>query len=252
MEFEIKETQNDVTFEIPAVNFPAYTEYLEKAEEIASYIDSLEVNEDNIKETKHTLAEARRLTDRLNEERIRMKKEILQNFNIFEGQVKEIAGVIDEADKNLRAKVKALEDIERQQKKEEIRHIWDLRIRADPMIEKIMPDAFDRWMSPRYLNKSVSMKTVESEMTQWMSETSDTMKTASEMGDEYLAAYGRTGNLSVAINEVKRQKAAMEVIRETKQEETIETATFTVYGTKDIALTERILKENEINYRKEN
>lgn len=251
MDFEIQEKQNDVTYEIPAVRFPTYEEYLEKANAIAAYIGTLEVNEENIKETKHTLAEARKLTDRLTNERIRMKKDILQNFTTFEDQVKAIVTVIDKADKELRTKVKELEEAEREEKKNRIREIWDKRMAVSPEIIKVIPDAFDRWLSPKHLNKSTPMKTVEAEMTEWIRKTSADVETVSSMGEEYVAAYSKTGDLSKAINEVKMWQESIELAKDVMSEQQIEMAVFTVYGTKDIALTERLLKENEIIYRRE-
>ena len=117
---EIIEKQNDVTYDIPQVNFPAYEEYKEKAYAVAEYIYNMEPTAENIKETKTTLAKARKLTDKLNRARIDMKKAILQNYTTFEQQVKEITGIIDDADKEIRAKVKDMEEAERQRKKEAI------------------------------------------------------------------------------------------------------------------------------------
>ena len=71
------------------------------------------------------------------------------------------------------------------------------------------------------------------------------------MGEDYIEAYGRYCDLARAITEVDDRKEYIENLNLKEVNEQIETATFTVYGTKDIALTERLLKENEIEYRKE-
>ena len=251
MDFQIIERENDVTYEIPSVSFPAFEEYMEKASAIAKYIGSLEVNEENVKDTKKTLADARRLTERLTEERIRMKKDLLQNFTTFENQVKEIIKVVDDADKILRTKVKELEEAEREEKGRQIRAIWDKRIEQCPEITKIIPAAFDKWMNQKYLNKSVSMKTIEEEMIEWIRQRISDIKVVMGMGEDYIEAYGRYCDLARAITEVDDRKEYIENLNLKEVNEQIETATFTVYGTKDIALTERLLKENEIEYRKE-
>lgn len=251
MDFEIRERPNDVTYEIPSVNFPAYEEYMEKACEIANYIGSLDVTEENIKETKKILADARKLTDRLSDERIRMKKDLLQNFNTFEGQVKEIIKVVDDADKALRAKVKELEDAEREEKGRQIRELWNKRTDQFPEIERIIPAAFDKWMNSKYLNKSVNMKTIETEMMEWIKQRMSDIKVIMGMGEDYIEAYGRYCDLARAITEVDERKEYIENLNLKDVQEQIEKALFTVYGTKDIALTERLLKENEIEYRKE-
>lgn len=251
MDFSIIEKQNDVTYEIPKVSFPAYEEYKEKAEAIAEYISSLEVNEENIKETKKTLADARKLTDRLNRIRIDMKKEILQNYTVFENNLKEITGIVDRADKGLRDKIKELDELEREAKKEEIHNLWKKRVHAFPELEKLIPDAFDLWLRPSHLNKSMSMRSVETDMTKWIKETLDDIKAVEKMGGEYLSVFLQCGSLSGAIAAVEVQKETEERIRSVNGEPDKEKAIFIVYGTKDVSLAERLLKENEINYRKE-
>lgn len=247
---EIMGNENDVSFEIPQVFFPSYKEYKEKATEVAAYISGMELTEENVKEIKKVLADARKLTDRLDRARIDMKNAILQNYLTFEAQIKEIAGIVDAADKDLRAKVKEMEEAERALKKLQISEIWKKRVEPFPIIEKIMPDAFDRWMTPKHLNKSVSMKSVESDMAGWMQKTFAEMESAQSMGDDYLAAYGRCGNLAEAITMVNDHRKALKEIEGMSVEEINErpTKTFMVIGAKDIALTERLFAENEIEY----
>lgn len=254
MNLEITERQGDVTFEVPNVNFPAYEEYKAKAQAVAEYIYTMDIDEDGIKEVKSTLARARKLTDRLNRVRIDMKKEILKNYTQFEGQVKEITGIVETADKDLRGKVKELEEAEREAKKQKILEIWDKRVTAYHGLEKVMPDAFIRWLSPKHLNKTTSMKTVEADMVEWLTKTNNDMTAAAAMGEEYLAAYGWRGNLAEAIEIVEDKKKANEAIEELLEANDTsaeETATFRIIGRKDIALTERLLNENNIIYRKE-
>lgn len=246
-EIEIIEKQNDVIYEIPAVNFPAYEEYKEKAEAIADYIRTMTVDEDNVKDTKETLAKARKLTDRLNRLRIDMRKELLQNYTVFESQVKEIICIVDEADAELRSKVREMEEDERNKKKAEIYDIWVKRVEQYDLIEATMPDAFDRWISPKHLNKTTSMKAVEKDMTDWIGKTYKDMLTALSMGKEYLAAYGWQGDLAKAIDIVNAQKASIKNI-EGVTEEDEEKGTFIVYGKKDIELTQLLLNDHHINY----
>lgn len=252
MNLEIIEKQNDVTYDIPQVRFPAYEEYKAKAIAIADYISSMDVSTENVKETKATLAKARKLTDRLTRARIDMKKEILQNYLVFESQVKEIVDIVGDADKDLRAKVRELEEAEREAKKEIIISLWEERTSAYPIIEKVLPDAFQRWLSPKHLNKSTSMKSVEEDMTEYLRVVMAEIDTVMNMGEEYVTAYSRLGNLTAAIREVQEQAKAAEAIsricREEDDEEKEPSETFLVYGAKDIALAERLLTENNINF----
>ena len=249
MGLEIIERQNDITFDVAKVEFPAYHEYLDKAQQVAGYILSMEVTPDTVRGVKKTLADARKLTDRLNALRISMKKEILSNFNTFESQVKEIAAIVDEADADLRAKVKSLEEAEKETKKAEIKAIWDKRAQQSG-IEAYMPDAFTRWLSPRHLNKTTSMKSVESDMAGWMAAAMGDVATAEAMGGEYLVEYIRTGSLREAIAAVQEKARIADSLPEQEDMDQTPAACFIVTGAKDIAFAETLFKQNEINYKR--
>ena len=248
---EIIEKQNDVTYDIPQVNFPAYEEYKEKAYAVAEYIYNMEPTEENIKETKATLAKARKLTDKLNRARIDMKKAILQNYTTFEQQVKEITGIIDDADKEIRAKVKDMEEAERQRKKEAIYELWLKRIPAYDydLLNAVLPNAFDRWLTPKHLNKSTSMKSIETDMTAWIQKTLTDIETAKGMGDDYVEAYAWTVDLAKAIAEVHRREDALDAIHGLMDPDEEEPSqTFVVYGWDNISKAEDLLRRNEIKF----
>lgn len=250
MNFEIIEKQNDVTYEIAKVEFPAYEEYKEKATAVAEYVRSTEVSPENIKEAKDILARSRKLTDRLNRARIDMKKEILQNYMNVESQIKEITGIIDEADKELRGKVRELDDAERAVKKAMILSIWDKRIINYPDIAQLIPDAFDMWLTPKHLNKTTTLKSVEADMVKWLEQTDRDMKAAEAISNECLVHYLTCGDLPTAIEAVKHLEEAEKYIEERdRMDEPVKSVTaFVVTGKKDIELAERLLYENEINF----
>jgi len=251
MNFEIIEKQKDVTYEVAKVSFPAYEEYKQKAGEVAEYVRSVVVSPENIKEAKGVLAQSRKLTDRLNRARIDMKKEILKDYMTVESQIKEVTSIVDQADQELRGKVRELDQVERDAKKEQIREIWNARIFNYPEISDMIPDAFDRWLNPKHLNKSESMKHVESDMTNWLEHTRQDMRAAEAISKECLVHYiTGNGSLSDAIESAKLVEAAEKYLDERDKEEapTVAVASFVVTGKKDIELTERLLTENEINF----
>ena len=248
---EIIEKQDDVTYEVPQVNFPAYEEYKEKAYAVAEYIYNMEATEENIKETKAALAKARKLTDKLNRARIDMKKEILKNYTTFESQVKEIIGIIDDADKEIRAKVKDMEEAERQRKKEAIHELWLKRIPSYDydLLNAVIPNAFDRWLTPKHLNKSTSMKSIETEMTAWLQRTLTEISTLKDMGDDYLEAYSYTGDMAAAIKQVQQREDFLDTMHGLKSEDLEEPSqTFIVYGWDNISKAEDLLRRNEIKF----
>ena len=248
---EIIEKENDVTYEVPQVNFPAYEEYKEKAYAVAEHIFHMDVTEENIKEAKATLAKSRKLTDRLDRARIDMKKDILRNYTAFERQVKEIIAIIDDADREVRSKVKDLEEAERRKKKEELYELWLKRVPAYDydLLEAVLPNAFDRWLLPKHLNKSTTMKAIEADMTAWIQKTIAEITTLKDMGDEYLEAYTYVGDMAKAIQQVKQREDFLDTLHGLKAEDVEEPSqTFIVYGDDNISKAEDLLRRNEIKF----
>jgi hypothetical protein len=87
-------------------------------------------------------------------------------------------------------------------------------------------------------------------MTEWLKDVSTELDTARTLGDEYLTEYIRLGDLNRAIETVKARAEVSTLIQKEDTDKTPK-AIFIITGTKDINLTERLLKENEISYRKE-
>lgn len=247
MDFKVWDpSQPDVSFQPAKVTFPAFEFYKTQARQIAEYIRSVEVTESNVKEVKKELAQARKITDELSRRRIAIKKEILAEFDEFETEVKDLSGVISEAEKELRGKVHQLEEMEREKKEEKIRELWEKRA-CQYQIYDLLPNAFNRWMLPQYLNKTVTMKSIEKEMIDWLENTEAEIETLRAMDDEYLVEYLGTLDMTQAIRAVNERNDIRDAIAESTYEEN-ETATFIITGDKDIKLTELLLKNNNINY----
>ena len=245
---EIRQYKNDVIYQIPHIDFVEFEAYKEKANEIADYINSIVLTEENAIEVKATLADARRIVDGINRVRIDIKKEILTHYQDFETQVKELSGIIDSADHVLRDKVKALEDLEREQKKEDLQSIFLRRLEQYDRVREYFPDCFLEWLKPTYLTKSCSRKKAEESMIEFLDIRDKDIEGADACGEEYLIEYIKVKNLSVAIKNVDDRKKIQKTIAESKEETKERTATFKVFGDKDINFTETLLKANNINY----
>lgn len=235
----------DVVFQKAPITFPAFDYYRQQATKMAEYINSIALTEDNVKEVKKDLASARKITDELNKRRIAIKKTILEDFDIFENEVKELSGIISEAENSLREKVKELEENERREKEECIFEIWNKRASLY-QIHDLLPDAFHEWLTPQHLNKSVSLKKVESDMTEWLEKTEREITTLRSLGNEYLVEYLGSLDMSGAIEAVNRRNEIRETLNEAEDDE--HTATFIITGEKEIKLTELLLKENNIEF----
>jgi hypothetical protein len=242
----------DVKYQVAKVTFDSFPEYKAKCLLIAEHIRNTEVTEDNLPEVKKELAAARKITDELNSRKVQIKKIILSDYTIFEGEVKELKGIIDEADGELRGKVNALEKQARDRKKEEIRQVFLKRI-GQYQIGTLIPDAFDRWWHEDLANKSKSMKAVEADMVDWLEGTEKDITTLKGMDKEILVEYLDTMDLAAAIQTVNARNARRQAVEDAPDDIVPEeqVAVFRVYGAKDITLAEMLLKDNNINYRKD-
>jgi hypothetical protein len=242
----------DVKYQVAKVTFDSFPEYKAKCLLIAEHIRNTEVTEDNLPEVKKELAAARKITDELNSRKVQIKKIILSDYTIFEGEVKELKGIIDEADGELRGKVNALEEQARDRKKEEIRQVFLKRI-GQYQIGTLIPDAFDRWWHEDLANKSKSMKAVEADMVDWLEGTEKDITTLKGMDKEILVEYLDTMDLAAAIQTVNARNARRQAVEDAPDDIVPEeqVAVFRVYGAKDITLAEMLLKDNNINYRKD-
>ena len=201
----------DVQYQVAKVTFDSFSEYKEKCLLIAEHIRNTEVTEDNLPEVKKELAAARKITDELNSRKVQIKKIILADYTVFEGEVKELKGIIDSAESELRVKVNDLEDKARDQKKADIKAIFDKRI-GQYQIGTLIPDAFDRWWHEDLANKSKSMKAVEAVMVDWLEGTEKDITTLRGMDQEILVEYLDTLDLAAAIQIVNARKARRQAV----------------------------------------
>lgn len=246
-------SQPDVTCNKALVKFPAFEHYKQQAQQIAGYINSIVLTDDNVKDVKKDLAAARKITDGLDKKRIQIKNAILEEYVGFESQVKELQRIIKEAEGTLRTKVREMEEEERQAKKAQIREIWDKRYPLYEISQYLTTDdAFRSWITPQHLNKSTSIKSIENEMVEWLEATDKDVSTVKSMGDDYLIEYIGCLNLPDAISAVNLRNEIKMEIEQGEYEEIVSetTATFIITGDKNIKLTELLLKDNDIEYRK--
>lgn len=239
-----------IEYRLGTVSFPQYEEYVNLAKEVALVLETMPLTEDNVKEVKRSLADARKIVDALNARRIEVKKALLEPYNALEAQVKYIAGIIDEADSKLRAQVRALEEQERENRKESLREIWNRRA-AMYRFPAIIPNAFDKWLMPWHLNKTTPLSKAEPDMVAWMERVEKDLQAIDTMDRDtallVMEDYIDHTDLSAAIAAAKGRKQRMEAIKQAAPKP-ITTATFIVTGEKDIQLAELLLKSNNINF----
>lgn len=234
----------DIEYTTGVVKFNNFENYLKQAKEVAKYIDSVELTDANVKQCKSDLAAARKVVNQLDQVRKQVKKDLLKPYQPFEKQVKQLQKVIDDADKRLREEVKLLEEVERNEKEEAIKEVFDKRI-AMYDIKDYWSNPFDLFLTPQHLNKTVSMAKVEKDMTSWMESVQKDLDTIQSMDDAdmIMTDYIMTLDLNEAIDRNNRRK---ETLTKVRTQEKI--ATFTIKGTANITLVEILLKQNGIEF----
>lgn len=91
----------------------------EKAKEYKSVV----YTEETITAAKTDRATLNKVAKAINDEKIRIKKEVLKPFEDFENKCKELQGIITDASSSIDTQVKAFEEKEQNEKREQIKAI---------------------------------------------------------------------------------------------------------------------------------
>lgn len=237
----------------PVISFPEYEKLMEEGKEVAEFIESIKLDEKNIKQVKKVLASANKAIKELNDRRIVIKKEILEPYEIFNSQIKDIEKIVKDADTKLRNDVRKLEEIERDCKRDQIEEIWNKRI-DQYQYAKLMD--FDDFLDNKHLNKSTSMKSVEEDMVNKLESFERDLEILSKRDDKKdgISLYKEFKDLGSVLQvlkekeeEIEKQKEVLKEIETDKEEVYI----FRIVGKKDKNFVEMLLKENDIEYKLE-
>ena len=240
MSYTNQHDSTDIRFENGLIIFDNYLLYKNKAEEARDFLKQLDVTPDSEQECKRTVATARKISEQLNQEKIRIKKDVLAPYMEIEDKVKEIIAIITEGENVARDKLKAIDDQRREEKKAEIRKIWDAR--CGSFIAGVHL-TFEHFLQDRHLNKTVPISEVEHEMVVFLMHKSDDIQYLSEkpLGEEYIEEYGKCLNPLKAMQEVDRRH---EAIKATSSEPYM---VIRIIGKADVILAKQMLKD--INYK---
>ena len=235
------------------VRFPDFEDYINKAQAVADVLNTTVLTEDNVQEVKLSLANARKIVNALETRRKEVKAAILEPYTVLEKQVKVITSIINSADDELRAKVKEMEEREREGKKGALREIWDKRITMYHFPEYI-PDPFDRWIQPQHMNKTYPISNSEKDMTAWMEQRERDCESIMGMdaAGYIMEAYIQSLDLACAISTGLARKKKVEEVNSKVPESVKEPcAIFYVTGETNIQFAELLFNNNKIPYRKE-
>jgi hypothetical protein len=235
-----------------SVIFNDYERVKKEAEALAEQIKTVEVNEENIKHSKKLLAVVNKRLKDLEDARIGIKKAMLEPYQLFETQVKEIVGIVKEADAEVRSQVKYLEEFERLEKEEAIRLIWEKRKNHFTLGKTLIP--FTDFLKPKFMNKTMNIEAVENEMVAFLKRTEIDFQAINSMSNSnsVLKAYLGQYDLGEAISQVNKEEARARQIEASKaitKQKVREKHFFEVYTEKDKRLVELLLEQNEIEFK---
>lgn len=139
----------------------------EKAKEYKSMV----YTEETITNAKSDRATLNKVAKALNDEKIRIKKEVLKPFEDFESKCKELQGIITDASNSIDIQVKAFETKEQEEKKKQIEDLFNTYI--GDFKELII---FEQIFNQRWLNKTYTIKKIEDEIKHLIAKTINDLK----------------------------------------------------------------------------
>lgn len=242
--------ENKIQVIKPVINFEEYTILIHQAQQVADYIDSITLTDENVKDVKKILANANKSIKALNDKRIAIKKEIMEPYEVFNQQIKDIESLVKDADQRLRDEVRTLEEKAREEKKKEIENLWEKRVFQ---YEYASLMDFYNFLENKHLNKSYPMSKVEDDMVEFLEKSENDLKIlcTRDDKDQAIEIYMDTRDLGqtlLILGEKKKQaEEYKEKLKDIEPQKESRYA-FVITGNKDKNFVEMLLKNNEINY----
>jgi len=177
-----------------------YEELKQELTEKVSMYETLVYTDDQIKQAKADKASLNKLKKALNDERIKREKEYMVPFNVFKAQVNEIIGIIDRPIAIIDKQVKEYEEAKKAEKKAEIIALFNMFDAPEEL-------NFEKMFDPKWLNASVSLASIRSEMEFLIENFKANLKILSNLPEfafEAKQTYISTLNLQDALNEAHR------------------------------------------------
>lgn len=200
MELKVNEVK------LPAPMTFNYEELKQELLQKVSVYETMVYTEDQVKLAKTDRANLNRLKKALNDERIRREKEYMEPFNQFKAQISEIISIIDRPVALIDKQVKEYEEQQKAEKLEKIKAIWEDKVAENSDLH------FEKILDPKWLNASVSMKSVQEAMNSKLEQIAKDIDVLTNMPFAYEAreCYLDTLDLARAVSEAHRLQAMAE------------------------------------------
>lgn len=202
-----------------------YEELKQEITTRANDYKTLVYTDDNIKDAKSDRANINKFIKVLDTKRKDVKKMMLEQYTEFESQVKELIGIIGEANNNIDSQVKAYEQKKRDEKLVKVQEIYDGIFGGSDLLSVI---TWERAFKPTYLNATTTLKSIKTEMTELLERVTNELNIIDndngeyqfEMKEAYLKDFNMAEALSVKqrFEENARRKAEYEAKRQAELE----------------------------------
>lgn len=252
MENELKLDAQQIVVIQGSIEFNEYDHIKRQAVALSEQIAAVEVNEENIKQSKKLLAAVNKRLKELEDKRISIKRTMLEPYQVFEEQIKEIVNIVKTADATVRDQVKYLEEFERLEKEAAIEEIFKKRKQQYKLFSAEVPQFYD-FLQAKHLNKSTTLATVENEMVIWFEkirvdfEVIQTLPNANEVLSVYIGLYDLARTISL-VNVQEQARQAAEATGVLAKSEVAENYCFTVYSKRDFTLVKMLMEQNVIKF----
>lgn len=180
--------------------------------------------DDQIKEAKKDRANLRKFNAAVNDKRKEVKKRVMAPYTVFEAQVKELAGIVDQAIENIDTQIKGYEETKRNEKLEKVKEVYKEAI-GD--LDRTVP--FEKIFQERWLNVSTTLKSIKEEISGIYEKVDADLKLINndgslfvfEMKEEYLKNFDLQAAMALKqrLEENEKKKAAFEAQRKREEEE---------------------------------
>lgn len=207
------------TWKSPEVIDFNFEELKEEITNKSALYKNMVYTDETIKDAKSDRALLNKFKTALEDKRKEVKKQCLEPYNQFEKQIKELVAIIDEPVKLIGEQITEFKDRENAEKHEQIIELFN---KAGFQSFVTLEQIYD----PKWLNKSVSLKSIEEELTNTVYRIGHdvtTINSLKEYSFEALEHYKKTLDLAGAIAEGQRladiQKRKLEHEAEVKARE---------------------------------
>ena len=211
---------------VEPVTFPEVIQfnYEELKAEITSKVEMYKnlvyTGSDQIKDAKADRAALNKLIKAMSDERIRIKKDCLKPYEEFERKIKELTDIVNEPVQLIDKQVKEYEQTLKEEKRKDIEALFEaIDFQGFVKLEMIWDE--------KWLNASVSMKSIEEKMRERRQQISTDMLTLNRLSEyafEAVAVYKETLDMNRSIAEAQRmsdiakQKAEVEAQKKAEEE----------------------------------